>query len=219
MIFSSAMLQANFDQLKQSLNEEIFSGHPKDYQRIDQKTIPVIEKLNIFSGMHVLEVGSNFGMYSLLMAPFARKVTALELDVRIHEVSLHWKKFFEAKGCYFGNVDFLNQGVSYLTSVDYDALLLTLVLYHLTDDEIDRLIEDSRKKCVKAVIQCRPARNLAREKGAFTGHVSKNDRFDGLFDIAGNIRFLKEIGMNNISVTCSSELLGNEVFPVIVGSR
>jgi hypothetical protein len=205
--------------LLQRVAQSNSSGYPADYQRVDQKTLPVINQLPVLSGCDVLEVGSNYGMYSLLMSPIANLVYALEPDKAIHSVSLSWRHFFESDGYTFENVQFLNKGVSHAPDVSYNALLLTLVLYHLTNDEIDILLDDARTKAERIVIQCRPARMLARQKGSFSGYVSKNSRFDGLFDIAGNIRFLKEIGMRSVSVSVSEQLLGDEVFPVIVGRR
>ena len=210
---------ANFENLNNSLAENKFSGYPKDYQRIDQKTIPVIERLEIFRGLNVLEVGSNYGMYSLLMSEIAYKVFALEIDKSIYEVGLKWRQFFENLGCSFYNLEQINDEATRAKQINYDALLLTLVLYHLNDAEIDLLIEDAKAKCEKIVIQCRPARNLAAQRGAFTGHISKTTRFDGLFDIAGNIKFLEAVGMKRISVTVSEKMLGSEVFPVLVGQR
>lgn len=217
-IFDEAALTDHFATLTASLSGA-FAGYPKDYQRVDQKTRPVIDQLGAFSGRHVVEIGSNFGMYSLLMSGIAKSVTALEPNEPIHRTSLHWKAFFEDKGFDFSNVDFVNQGVAHAVEVDYDALLMTLVLYHLTNEEIDRLIEDAKTKCEVAIVQCRPGRGLARDRGSFGGYLSQTDRFDGLYDIAGNIRFLRALGMKDISVSVSSELHWNEVFPVLVGRR
>jgi len=218
-IFNSAVLQDHYEALKASLDADKFSGYPKDYQRVDQKTLPVIENLHVFAGSHVLEIGSNFGMYSLLMSPIARQVTAVELDPTIYKASLKWRQFFERLGYSFDNVRTINGNVASSLSIEYDALLLTLVLYHLTNDEIDLLIEDARKKCERMVIQCRPGRMLAKERGSFVGYVSKTDRFDGLFDIASNIRFMRTVGMKKINVHVNPELLGDEAFPVLVGYR
>jgi hypothetical protein len=217
-VFDEAALTQHFAALTASLSGS-FAGYPKDYQRVDQKTRPVIEQLGAFSGRHVVEIGSNFGMYSLLMSGIARHVTALEPNGSIHRTSLHWKAFFEDRGFAFPNVDFVNEGAMHATGVDYDALLMTLVLYHLNNDEIDRLIEDARGKCEVAIVQCRPGRGLARDRGSFGGYLSQTDRFDGLYDIAGNIRFLHALGLKNVSVSVSSELHWNEVFPVLVGRR
>ena len=210
---------ASFKDLQDDLGDEGFGGYPKDYQRVDQKTLPVIDALETFSGKHVLELGSNFGMYSLLMTEYARKVVALEIDKSIFNVSLKWRKYFETRGMPFDNLEQINGAASEMVKIDYDALLLTLVLYHLNDDEIDVLVEDARKKCEKIIVQCRPGRAIASQRGSFTGHVSKTSRFDGLYEIAGNIRLLEAIGMKNISVTVSEKMLGSEVFPVIIGSK
>lgn len=218
-MFDETVLSGHFDALKDSLAGGAFSGYPKDYQRVDQKTRPVIGKLDLFAGRRVLEIGSNFGMYSLLMSGIADRVTALEPNAPIHRTSLQWKSFFESRGFDFPNVRFVNEGVVHAAGVDYDALLMTLVLYHLTNDEIDLLIEDARAKCEVAIVQCRPGRAAARDRGSFGGYLSRTDRFDGLFDIASNVRFLRALGMKEISITVSPDLLGDEVFPVLVGRR
>jgi len=217
--FNSDTIKERFGDLKKSLSDLSFSGYPMDYQRVDQKTIPVIERLNVFQGKTVLEMGSNFGMYSLLMSSIANKVHAVEIDQHLHGVSLRWKDFFSDGDNSFSNVHFYNEGAMQIGKYDFDALLLTLVLYHLNNEEIDFLIDEARSKCDTILIQCRPARILAKEKGAFRGHVSKNTRFDGLCDIAANVRFLREVGMKDISIYVSENLLGEEAFPVLIGKK
>lgn len=217
--FDRSVVIEHYAALCATLPESTFSGYPKNYQRVDQKSMPVIEALGNFSGRRVLEIGSNFGMYSLLMSGVAAHVTALEPDEKIFHGATQWREFFEKKGYNFANVRYVNQGVTCLADVDYDALLMTLVLYHLNNDEIDKLVEDARSKCQVAIVQCRPGRAIARERGSFGGYLSKNDRFDGLCDIAGNVRFLRALGMRNVAVTVSAEMLGDEVFPVLVGRR
>lgn len=219
MKFTAQVLSDHFDELQRYISKLQFTGYPADYQRIDQKTEPVISQLDLFANHKVLDIGSNFGMYPLLTSQIARSVTGLEIDKHLHSVSLLWKQFFEEKGYDFSNLTLLNKGSNELVHIDYDALLLTLVLYHLNDDEVDLLIQDAKQKCQKIIIQCRPARILARQKGAFTGHVSKTSRYDGLFDIAANVRFLEEVGMKNIKIHVSEKLLGEEAFPVLVGTK
>lgn len=219
MSFSSADFTGHFEELMNSISQSDAGGYPLSYQRVDQKTAPVISKLDLFSGCKVLEIGSNFGMYTMLMSRFAKTVTGLEIDRSIFDISGRWLKFFGSKGYRFDNVTLLNESAAACTRIDYDALLLTLVLYHLSDDEIDLIIEDAKRKCDRVVIQCRPGRILAAERGSFSGHISKNTRFDGVFDIAGNIRFLEALGMKKISVTVSEKMLGSEVFPVLTGER
>ena len=196
-----------------------FYGYPPDYQRIDQKSLPVISRLGLLNGACVLEVGSNFGMYSLLMSGFTKYVYALEIDKCVFEVGLAWRKFFEARGFKFPNLEQINCPSKKASDLEYDALLLCLVLYHLDNDEIECLLEDAKSKCEKVVVQCRPSRVIKSQKGALPGHVSKTTLFDGLCDIAGNIRFLQAMGMKNIAVHVSEKLLGEEVFPVICGYR
>ncbi len=219
MKFNADTIKERFDDLKSNLSDLSFSGYPMDYQRVDQKTIPVIERLNVFEGKTVLEMGSNFGMYSLLLSSIAKDVHAVEIDEHLHGVSLRWKEFFADAQNTFSNVHFSNEGALEIGKYNYNALLLTLVLYHLNNEEIDFLLEEARNKCDTILIQCRPARILAKEKGAFRGHVSKNTRFDGLCDIAANVRFLREVGMKEISIYVSEDLLGEEAFPVLIGKR
>lgn len=195
------------------------SSYPLDYQRIDQKTEPVIDVLSHFAGSRVLELGSNFGMYSLLMSPLAEKVTALEIDPENVSISNTVRVFFESMGYKFENLMFHLQSAGRIVDHDYDALLLTLVLYHLNDNEIDILIEDAKKKAEKIIIQCRPARIIKVSQGTLKSHVSKTSRFNGLCDIASNIKFLQEVGMKKISVVVSEKMLGNEVFPVLIAER
>lgn len=219
MQLTADLFKENFGDLMISLEDLGGQGYPLDYQRIDQKTEPVIEKLSHLAGCKVLEIGSNFGMYSLLMSSIAAEVIGLEIDRRNLTVSQRIRLFFETKGYQFDNVDIREASAIAAQSIDYNGVLLTLVLYHLDDQEIDALIEDFKIKCNKMVIQCRPGRFFASKRGSFTGHVSRTTRFDGLYDIAGNIQFMETIGLKNIRVTVNAHMLGQEVFPVIIGER
>ncbi|MEM1051359.1 MAG: hypothetical protein AAGI28_04615 [Pseudomonadota bacterium] len=218
MDFSADFFARNFHELQEHI-ASMSSGYPLNYQRIDQKTEPVVDALPHFNGSKVLEIGSNFGMYSLLMSPIARQVTALELDRENIEISLKFRRFFENKGCQFGNVDFHQETAKSVVDYDYDALLLTLVLYHLDDDEISILLNDAKQKASKIIIQCRPARIIKVKDGSLKSHISKTSRYNGLCDIASNIRFLQDIGMTKIKVVVSEKMLGNEVFPVLIAER
>lgn len=218
MPYNHTVFKSCFKELQSALSS-LESVYPLDYQRVDQKTLPVISELDHFAGCKVAELGSNFGMYSLMMSPIAEQVIGLELDRRIMDVSKAAARFFEGKGYSFDNVRFVNTSASAIVDQDYDALLLTLVLYHLNDEEIDILMRDAREKCKKVIIQCRPARIIKVKSGSLKSHVSRTTRFNGLCDIASNISFLQEIGMTKISVTVSADMLGNEVFPVLVAER
>jgi SAM-dependent methyltransferase len=195
------------------------SSYPSDYQRVDIKTLPVISCLSYLANSKVIDIGSNFGMFSLLMSSIASEVLGLERSSDIYAISNEVKAFFSTKGFALDNVRFINKSLKEIQNHTYDSLLMTLVLYHLDNDEIDLLVEDAKRKCDRAIIQCRPGRGVEYHKGKLTDHVSRNDRFDGLYDIAGNIRFLKAIGMKRIKVTVSEELFGTEVFPVLIAER
>ena len=82
--------------------------YPIDYQRIDQKTEPVIERLSHFTNAKVVDVGSNFGMYSLLLAPLAKSVVGVELDSQNFKIANAVKDYFVSKGCEFSNLEFVN---------------------------------------------------------------------------------------------------------------
>ncbi len=215
MTYSANVFKSNFKELQEHI-ASMSSGYPLNYQRVDQKTEPVIDALSHFSGSKVLEIGSNFGMYSLMLSPVAKKIMAMELDPENIAISEKVRAFFETKGFRFDNVSFHNQSAASLVKHDYDALLLTLVLYHLNDKEIEVLLEDAKKKAKKIIIQCRPARIIKVKDGSLKSHVSKTRRYNGLCDIASNIRFLEEIGMKKIRVVVNEKLLGNEVFPVLI---
>jgi hypothetical protein len=216
--FNEKVFHSYFQDVQKLLSDSK-SSYPSNYQRVDEKTFPVIRELSGFQGMNVVDVGSNFGMFTLLLSGFAERVKGLERSEALYSDSLKVQDFFGSKGFDFPNVSFVNKTASWIPHLEYDALLLTLVLYHLNNDEVDQLVEDARHKAERVVIQCRPGRQIRFERGALPDYVSRTDRFDGLYDLAGNIRFLKEIGLTKIRVEVSPVLFGGEVFPVIVGSR
>ncbi|WP_298334890.1 hypothetical protein [uncultured Erythrobacter sp.] len=218
MNFNADFFTKNFNELQSHISS-MSSGYPLNYQRVDQKTEPVIDALPHFRGSKVLEVGSNFGMYSLLMSPIAKRVTALELDQDNIEISHKFRRFFEGKGCKFENLQFYQQTARSVVDHDYDALLLTLVLYHLNNDEISILLKDAKEKASKIIIQCRPARMIKVNDGSLKSHVSKTNLYNGLCDIASNIQFLENIGMTRIKIVVNENMLGNEVFPVLISER
>lgn len=203
----------------QAFISKMKSSYPLDYQRVDNKTLPVINELLHFSGCKVLDLGCNFGMYSLLASQFSEEVIGLERSGDIFAIANESKKYFEQNGFDISNVRFVHGDVRCIKEIKYNALMMTLVLYHLDNHEVDLLVEDAKSKCDKAIIQCRPGRGVEFHRGALTDHISRNDRFDGLYDIAGCIRLLKEIGLTNIKITVSPELFGREVFPVITAER
>lgn len=206
-----AALQESIDGLK--------SSYPLDYQKIDIKSSLLVDQLPYFTGSKLADVGSNFGMYSILSSRFALQVFAIERSRQSHEVARAAVAFFKENHYSLTNLSLKNLAVSALDAVDYDALLLSLVLYHLSNDEVDGLVEDARKKCERMIIQCRPGRAIKYETGALTDHVSRNTRFDGCYDIAGCVKFMREVGMSEIEIKVDSRLYGGEVFPVLLGKR
>lgn len=216
--FDATVFAENFSELQAHVSH-MESSYPLDYQRVDNKTEPVIKVMDHLAGGNVVDIGSNFGMFSLLLGPITTSVIGLERSPEIHNISNSIKEFFTVGGYDLENVSFLNKSLKGICELDYDSLLMTLVLYHLSNDEVDLLVEDAAKKCDRVLIQCRPGRGTQFHSGKLTDHVSRNDRFNGLYDIAGNIMFLKEIGMKKIEVTVSTDLFGTEVFPVIAGKK
>lgn len=209
-IVSKAILHRVLDRFK--------THYPLDYQRIDEKTIPVVQNLKHLIDCNVVDLGSNFGMYSLLLGSIAKSVTGIEIDLNHHKVSIEAKSYFESNGYDLNNVNFINNSAKVLPSLAYNGLLLTLVAYHLNNEEVELLISDAKKKCEKVLIQCRPGRSSLYQGNLLRKKVSSNNMFGGLVDIAGNVQLLEAMGMKKIQVHVSPKLYNSEVFPILIGS-
>lgn len=199
----------------QGVLEPFPSSYPKDYQRIDQKTEFVVRNLSLFDGCRVVDLGSNFGMFSLLLASHAECVWGIERSKEFVDISSAVQNYFTGEGFSLANVSFLNASSPEIAKVNYNAILATLVLYHLSDEEVDCLIEDAKSKCERIMLQARPGRAIMWNSGRLPDYTSRNTRFNGLYDVADNIRFLHALGFQKITVETNPVLLGEEVFPVI----
>ncbi len=196
------------------------ASYPRDYQRVDLKTQQVIQNYGFFEGRDVLDLGSNVGMHSFLLARHCRSVQGLEISGYSGHISDSTKRFLSSRGFFVDNVSFIIGAAKDLPSISYDALLACLVLYHLSNDEIDVLLNELKTKVSRIVIQARPARAERVREGTLNDNVAaRNERYHGLYGIADNIQFLSAAGFKNIRVECNAELFDGECFPVILGDK
>lgn len=201
-------------------NNSKFGAHyPVDYQNINVKTNLVIEYLPLLSGSRLVDLGSNFGMFSLLSAQFCKSVVGVERDSDIYLAANDNLQTLRIEGYELENVSFLNAESSVVEKLEFDAVLLTLVLYHLNDDEISILQNNIAKKCSFALVQTRPGRASQYVDGKLPDYVSNNKKYNGLINVEDNINFLKDCGFKTFKISYLKELFFGEDFPVILGLR
>jgi hypothetical protein len=196
------------------------SSYPANYQDVSGKTEILVSALNIFADSKLLDVGSNFGLFSLLSAKYCRTVTGLEREEKIFEASGAVKEFLAKVGYRVGNVEFYKGTVSQgLSAYDFDSMLLSLVLYHMNDSEIGIIGDALRNRCERVVIQARPGRKQKFQSGSLTDFVSNTTLYNGLISASDNVNFLRDCGFSDIKIINLPHLYDGEDFPLIVGAK
>lgn len=195
------------------------SEYPPDYQQISPKSTFVLNNLPVFEGKRVVDIGSNFGIYTMLISRYAHSVVGMERSPKIFDAANLVLNYLKGRGFSLENVTFRNQSAEYIKELDVNAALISLVLYHLQDSIIDEIFNFLTHRCETVVLQARPARYKAFQKGLLTDHVSVNTKYNGLFDLDDNLQLVHDCGFKKIRIDVNPELYYGEVFPVIVASK
>lgn len=152
------------------------------YQKINARfknTLSAINSLDCDSSLNLLDIGCNNGILSVVSSQKFGTVTGVEFKEEYYRNALTTKEFFSGKGFNLDGVSFENDTLgSYLSNTDknINAILACQVLYHLSNEDIDELLNILDN--VKLFI-C----SARKDKN------KNNNRFD-LFSVKGLTNFL-----------------------------
>jgi SAM-dependent methyltransferase len=220
--YETPLFAADFKNAYQDVQDhikDIPASYPRDYQRVDEKSAHVIGSLEFFAGMTVLDLGSNTGMYSLLAARHCRKVIGLEKSDLSVNISRQIHELFTKMNYFVSNVSFVCGTVKDLPTLEFDAVLACLVLYHLKDEEIDQLQNILRAKVRRMIVQTRPGRGELAYSGTLPDIATYNNRYHGMYSTAQVMSFLYDSGFTRLEVKTPARLYDGEIFPVITAEK
>jgi SAM-dependent methyltransferase len=206
----------NLHNLWRSVDDE----YPADYQSLTEKSKALIECLPLLVNCRVLDIGCNAGFYSILLGKVAHSVTGVDpSDALIHRAKLA-HGYFEDAGHSLHHVRFLKGNFAeVLPARDFDAVLASLVLYHVGDANILVLKEALKTKVSKILIQCRPARDVIFTQKPECGPIATTTLYNGLYKIEDCLSLLRDCGFANATVLQMNIQLYGEHFPIIYAQR
>jgi len=159
------------------------------YQKINARfknALSAINSLDFDASLNLMDIGCNNGILSVASSQKFGTVTGVEFKKGYYRNALTTKAFFSRKGFDLNGVSFENNTVgSYLSSNpdnNINAILACQVLYHLSDEDIDELL-NILDNVELFVCSARKDKN------------KNNNRFD-LFSVKGLTSFLTDNGFN-----------------------
>lgn len=191
-------------------------GYYPTYQDVNEKSVALIEQLPRFRGRHLLDIGCNSGLYSCLSARVAASVLGCDVEpvliARARAAAAHLAPHLPA-GC----VDFKHGSfVDALGGGRFDAVLASLVLYHVGDEALASLAAFLKARKPLVILQVRPARAEAFAAKPEWKTVSTTQKYGGMYTVEGNLEFLRDCGYENATVHgMRSTLFYGEHFPIV----
>jgi 2-polyprenyl-3-methyl-5-hydroxy-6-metoxy-1,4-benzoquinol methylase len=212
------------DEVFEKLYPQLEAGwgaDPDMYQGDNVRARNVIDHLQFLEGCRVLDIGCNFGLYSLLLAPLAASVHGIDISTKCISKADAAKQHFRTHVYDTSNVTFEKAGMYNIdhATAEYDAVLACNVLYHLSDSEIGTL-KTILESCRKVFFQMRPRRKMAFEKNKETFHyISRNSVCGGMYTVGHAIDFLQPLGFRDFTICGEENYWCDEPFPVILAER
>jgi len=190
-------------------------GYYPTYQDVNEKSVALIEQLPRFRGRHLLDIGCNSGLYSCLAARSAASVLGCDVEpvliARARSAAAHLAPHLPA-----GSIDFRLGSFTDALDGRFDAVLASLVLYHVGDEALARLAQFLKAHKPLVILQVRPARAEAFAAKPEWKTVSTTQKYGGMYTVEGNLEFLRDCGYENATVhgMCSTLFYG-EYFPIV----
>jgi 2-polyprenyl-3-methyl-5-hydroxy-6-metoxy-1,4-benzoquinol methylase len=178
----------------------------------------VIRVLPELRNTKMIDLGCNFGLYSLLAARFAAQVVGIDINQEFIDIANRSKELLIGVGFAFDNVVFSRRFVSSLRRGEFNSMLLACVLYHLSDKEVAYLQSYISENCTRVVVQCRPDRDKHFSSGKIVEYASANNQYGALYRPEDASEFLRKAGMS-VDIYSSGELFYGETFPVVIGKK
>jgi len=191
-------------------------GYYPTYQDVNSKSIALIQQLDRFQGRRLLDIGCNSGLYSCLAGLRAASVLGCDVErvliERANSAAQYIAPHLPAR-----NVAFRLGSFTDVLDQDFDAVLASLVLYHVGDEALARLAEFLKARKPLVVLQVRPARAEAFASKPDWKVVSTTLKYGGMYTVEGNLEFLRDCGYEDATVHgLNSTLYYGEYFPVVV---
>jgi len=203
-----------------SLWSRITDNYPPDYQHLTEKSTALIECLPLLAGCRVLDIGCNSGFYTTLLGRVAHSVTGVDpSEALIHRARLA-HRHFENKGYSLHHVNFVKGNFADILPLHtFDAVLASLVLYHVGDENIRVLKQALKTNISKVLIQCRPARDVIFTQKPECGPVATTTLYNGLYKIEDCLALLRDCDYKQASVLQMNIQFYGEYFPIVYAAR
>lgn len=141
--------EALVDNLNKSWEGKVYQSWDQEVYRIRHFQHKVASMLD---GMTVMDIGCNGGLQALALDGIAKRYIGIEPD------PMYAKQFVKTKLLIRGDAKCYNMGImDYCKEhgFDFDAVLASYVLYHLSDEELVFLRDEIFPKCKLVVIYTR----------------------------------------------------------------
>lgn len=203
----------------QALWKGVDTDYPSDYQGLTAKSEPLIKALPLLAGSKVMDIGCNSGIYSLLAARYAHSVVGADPSPKLIKRAQLTKEYFENTVYSAHNVRFIEGNFAdHIGNGGFDAVIASLVLYHLGDVNIKILSDFLAKSARKVLIQARPQRMEAFLKHPEWGRVSTTKVYNGLYKLEDCLNFIRDCGFADARVL-SMNAYYYEYFPIIYAEK
>jgi len=199
--------------------ENIHDSYPRNYQDITSESESLIKCLPLLANSNVIDIGCSSGMNTLLAGRYSHSVIGVDPSEQLIKRALLAKKYFDDHVYSVHNVKFLNGNFSdYINKLNVDAVLASLVLYHLEDSNIEILSNFLKATAKKILIQARPQRMEAFKSHPEWGVVSTTTLYNGLYKTEDCLNFIRDCGFVDASILYMDTYY-HEYFPIIYAEK
>lgn len=208
-------LVAEIPALQQAWASVQHHGYAANYQALSEKSEALVTAFRFFRDADTLDIGCNSGLYTYILSIFCKSVTGVDPDAKLISRAEAGRAHLQRRKILTNNISFSNKALKDIATANYNSILAACVLYHLSAEEID-LLQDVLAERIQAVlIQVRPDRLAAFQRGQNKDYPSRHNRHGGLFTVEDNVAFLRKTGFKDILVFNETRAFFNERFPVI----
>jgi len=211
-----AFAQANIGRLHEIWKQQSPEfGYYPTYQDVNSKSIALIRQLPRFRGRRLLDIGCNSGLYSCLAARGAKSVVGCDVEPVLIGRAKSAAEYF-APTLAGAEIEFRLGSFTEVLDRPFDAVLASLVLYHIGDEALQRLADYLKVHKPLVVLQVRPARAQAFASQPQWKTVSTTQKYGGMYTMESNLEFLRDCGYEDATVHgMSSTLFFDEYFPIV----
>lgn len=163
------MKKEEYKQISQNWKGDVY----QNWKRIKERLSFFCKHIDCLKGLDVTEAGCNAGLYGYEIAKVAKSYTGVEISYDFYRQALVTAEYIENPNVKFHCLPvkgFLNRGEK------IEALFMSFVLYHLSDEELG-MLKKVLPDCKVVLIQTR-TRKRSVEKNSYKLWKPKNvDKF------------------------------------------